>query len=74
MSPPLPPLSPPLALLHISLGTSKVLVCYFQVGSLWGFSGVSVGALENCVYLSFAEPFLQSNALQNVPERRAAVC
>lgn len=56
-----------LALLHISLGTSKVLVQYFQVGSLQGFSGASVGVLENCVYLSFAETLLQSVALKMSP-------
>lgn len=47
----------PLTLLHVSLGTSKVLARYFQVGSLQGFGGVSVGVLQNCVYRCFAKPF-----------------
>lgn len=59
-----PPPPPSLALLHISLGTSKVLALHFQVGSLWGFSGVSVGGLENCVYLSFAEAFCSLTLLK----------
>lgn len=66
-----PPSSPPLALLHSSLGTSKVLVRYFQVGSLRGFSGVSEGVFENCVYLSFAEPFC-SQTLPKCPRTESS--
>lgn len=59
-----PPSFPLLALLHISLGTSKVLAWYFQVGSLQGFRGVSLGILENCVYLCFAEPLCSQTLLK----------
>lgn len=53
----------PLTLLHVSLGTSKVLARYFQVGSLQGFGGVSVGVLQNCLSL-LCEALLQSNTLE----------
>lgn len=56
----------PLTLLHVSLGTSKVLARYFQVGSLQGFGGVSVGVLQDCVYRCFAEPFC-SQTLSKCP-------
>lgn len=56
----------PLTLLHVSLGTSKVLARYFQVGSLQGFGGVSVGVLQNCVYRCFAKPFC-SQTLSKCP-------
>lgn len=68
---PPPCFSSPLTLLHISLGTSKVLARYFQVGSLRGFSDVSVGVLENCVYLSFAEP-LCSQTLPKCPRTESS--
>lgn len=76
LSPPalhLPPPPPPLAfaLLHISLGTSEVLTRYFQVGSLRGFSGVSVGLSVDCVYLSFAEPFC-SQTLPKCPRMESS--
>lgn len=66
-----PCLFPPLTRLHISLGTSKVLVRYFQVRSLQGFSGVSVGVLENCVYRSFAKPFC-SQTLRKCPRMESS--
>lgn len=53
----------PLTLLHVSLGTSKVLAWYFQVGSLQGFS-VSVGVSQNCVYRFFAKPFCSQTLLK----------
>lgn len=56
----------PLTLLHVSLGTSKVFARYFQVGSLQGFGGVSVGVLQNCVYRCFAKPFC-SQTLSKCP-------
>lgn len=60
----LPP--PPLPRLPISLGTSKVLARYFQVGSLGGFSGVSVGLFGRIVFIS---PFsLSSFRSQTLPK------
>lgn len=58
--------SPRLTLLHVSLETSKVLGQYFQVGSLRGFSGVSVGVFFAELCLS---PLLPSNAPEMSPNR-----
>lgn len=60
------PVSPSHRLAHL-FGPSKVLAWYFLVGSLWGFSGVSVGVLENCIHLFFfffAELFFSQTLLK----------
>lgn len=56
----------PLALLHISVGTSKVLVWYFQVGACRALV-VFRREFGRTVYLSFAETLLLSVALQMSP-------
>ncbi|TKS85792.1 Serine-rich coiled-coil domain-containing protein 2 [Collichthys lucidus] len=53
----------PQRLAHL-FGPSKVLAWYFLVGSLWGFSGVSVGVLENSIFFFFAELFFSQTLLK----------